>query len=207
MTAHFVDTIEQFHAARAAMEPVYITSKKHGRIPVPCANTLLVSRDLVKANNYNPNAVSKDKMRLLRQSIIDNGFAFPIVAIFDEAEQQFVIVDGFHRSSMGGPDWLDLDYIPVALVDHDITKRMYATVQFNKARGVHQVDMDADLIKALIDQGNTEEEICTHLGVDLDTVHRYKQLTGIAGLFARAAYSPSWAAIEGIDAQGVSENV
>jgi ParB-like chromosome segregation protein Spo0J len=196
MTTHFIETLEQFLAVRDTIKPVFITSKRYGKIPVPCANTLLVARALIVANNYNPNAVSKDKMKLLRRSIRDNGFCFPIVAIFDEATQKFVIVDGFHRNSMGQPDWMDLDYIPVVLVDHDITKRMFATVQFNKARGVHQVDLDADLIKALLEQGNTEEEICTHLGIDLDTVHRYKSLTGIAGLFAKAAYSPSWNATE-----------
>lgn len=192
----YIDTMEQFHAARDEMKPVFIQSRKYGKIPVPCANTLLVARDLIVANNYNPNTVSKDKMALLRRSIRDNGFCFPIVAIWDEDAGKFVIVDGFHRSSMGGPEWMDLDYIPLVLVGHDITKRMFATVQFNKARGVHQVDMDAELIRALIEQGNSEEEICTHLGIDLETVHRYKQLTGIAGLFAKAEYSPSWTATE-----------
>jgi ParB-like chromosome segregation protein Spo0J len=188
--------MEDFHRVRAALEPVFITSRKYGRIPVPCANTLLVARDLIRANNYNPNSVAKDKMKLLRQSIRDNGFCFPIVCIWDQDLQAFVIVDGFHRNSMGAPDWMDLDYIPCALVDHDVSKRMYATVQFNKARGVHQVDLDAELIRSLLEQGNSEEEVCTHLGIDLDTVHRYKQLTGIAALFAKTEYSPSWAVDE-----------
>lgn len=199
MAHHYIDTIEQFHALRGQLQPAYITSKRHGKIQVPCANTLLVARDLIKANNYNPNAVPKDKMRLLRQSIRDNGFCFPIVTIWDEAEQKFVIIDGFHRNSMATPDWLDLDYIPLVFVDHDISKRMYATVQFNKARGVHQVDLDAELIRSLIEQGNSEEEICEHLSIDLETVHRYKQLTGIAELFKNSSYSMPWNAIEDLD--------
>lgn len=57
---------------------------------------------------------------------------------------------------------------------------MLATVLFNKARGFHQVDLDADVIRALIEQGLTEDEIAEKLQIDLETVLRYKQLTGIA---------------------------
>jgi hypothetical protein len=69
---------------------------------------------------------------------------------------------------------------------------MTATVQFNKARGVHQVDLDAEVIRGLIEQGMSEDEISIHLGIDLDTIHRYKQLTGIADLFKNAPYSQAW---------------
>ena len=198
MTPRYITSVEQFKQARAELKAntAFITSKRYGRIPVPCATTLLVARELVQANAYNPNSVPKEKMNLLRQSIRDNGFCFPVVTIWDEADERFVIIDGFHRFSMGGSDWLDLDFIPLVFVDHDISQRMYATVQFNKARGVHQVDLDADVIRALIEQGNTEEEISTHLGIDIDTIYRYKQLTGISGLFANANWSPSWNAVD-----------
>jgi DNA invertase Pin-like site-specific DNA recombinase len=74
---------------------------------------------------------------------------------------------------------------------------MTATVQFNKARGVHQVDLDAEVIRALIEQGMGEEEIAAKLGIDEDTVHRYKQLTGIAELFKNTTYSTAWEMVEG----------
>jgi ParB-like chromosome segregation protein Spo0J len=189
---HFVSTIEQFRALQKSLQPVYINSKKHGKIPVPCANTILVARDLIIANNYNPNFVVKDKMQLLKQSILDNGFCFPIVTIWDDAEEKFIIVDGFHRDTMGDPKWLDLDFIPLVVVPHDISKRLVATVQFNKARGVHQVDLDADVIRSLVEQGLSDEEISIHLGIDLDTIARYKSLTGIAALFAKSEYSLAW---------------
>ncbi|MBI3654037.1 MAG: ParB N-terminal domain-containing protein [Acidobacteria bacterium] len=157
---------------------------------------LLVARELIVANLYNPNSVSPDKLDLLRQSILDNGFCFPIVTIWDDEVERFIIIDGFHRDTMGDPDWLDLDYIPLVLLKHDITRRMTATVQFNKARGVHQVDLDADVIRALIEQGMSEDAIAVHLGIDLETIHRYKQLTGVAELFKNASYSMSWDVVE-----------
>lgn len=187
-----VDTMEQFRAARAGIEPVYVTSKSVGRVLVPCMSTLLVKTELVVANTYNPNYVPDGKMDLLRQSILDNGFCFPVVTIWDDDAGYFVIIDGFHRRTIGGPEWLDLDYLPVVVLAHDITKRMAATVQFNKARGVHQVDLDADVIRALIEQGLSEDEIAVRLGMDADTIHRYKQLTGVAELFKNASYSTAW---------------
>lgn len=189
---YFINTIEEFKQLKASIEPVYITSKKYGKIEVPCANVLLVARALIIANNYNPNHVSKSKMDLLKQSIQDNGFCFPIVTIWDDETEMFIIIDGFHRDTMGDPKWMDLDYIPLVVLRHDITKRMTATVQFNKARGVHQVDLDAEIIRSLIEQGLKEDEICIKLGIDLDTVHRYKQLTGVAEIFKNAQYSMSW---------------
>lgn len=188
----FIDTPDQFHAWRSAMQRVILPGRGKVQIAVPCANTVLARRSLVVANTYNPNHVSDDKMELLRQSILDNGFAFPCVTIWDAEAEQFVIVDGFHRYLVTGPDWLGLEYVPVAVLDHDTAQRLAATWQFNKARGNHQVDLDADLIRALIEQGMEEEEIVKHLGIDLDTVHRYKQVTGIAALFANAVYSMAW---------------
>lgn len=192
MSAIYVDTLEDWHRVRATLEPVYITSKTHGRVLVPCANTVLVRPAIVVANGWNPNAVSSDKMALLERSILDNGFCFPIVAIWDEETGRFIIIDGFHRSLISGTDWLDFDYLPVVVLAHDLAARMTATIQFNKARGVHQVDLDAEVIRALIEQGLTEDEIAARLQIDLDTVHRYKQVTGIASLFAKADYSRAW---------------
>ena len=192
----FIDTIDQYLAYRKTAVPVYVPGKRNRRILIPCANTILVSRLLVIANTYNPNHVSDDKVDLLRLSILDNGFAFPIVVIWDDDAQQFVVVDGYHRYFVSGPKWLGMSHVPVAVLAHNAAQRMIATWQFNKARGSHEVDLDADLIRALIQQGMTEDEIVTHLGIDLDTVHRYKQLTGMAELFQNAQYSMSWNIVE-----------
>ncbi len=161
-------------------------------IAMPCMAPILVPRACIDANNYNPNSVSPDKMLLLCQSIIDNGFCFPIVVIHDPETGRYVIIDGFHRYVVSGPEWLDLEMVPVVVLAHDMAKRLYATVQFNKARGVHQVDLDAEVVRALLAQGQSEAEIAEHLKIDPDTVHRYKQLTGVAALFQATPYSLAW---------------
>lgn len=162
------------------------------KILFPCLNTFMVPRVRVVANNWNPNHVSSDKMRLLMQSIIDNGWCFPIVTVHDSDEDVYRVVDGFHRWTIAGPEWLDLPEVPIVVIAVSVAQRMAATVQFNKARGVHQVDLDADLIRALIEQGMSEEEISLHLSIEMETIHRYKSLTGIAALFANATWSTAW---------------
>lgn len=191
-----IESVSEWENYRQAAQPVCVPAGRKRQIAVPCANTIMVARHLVVANTYNPNHVSDDKMALLQQSILDNGFAFPIVVIWDDDQQLFVVVDGFHRYLVSGPGWLEMSHVPLAVLDHDAKQRMIATWQFNKARGNHEVDLDADLIRALIQQGMDEDAICRHLGIDLDTVHRYKQLTGIAELFLHAQYSMSWEIVE-----------
>jgi ParB-like chromosome segregation protein Spo0J len=181
------------------LQHIEVRGKKNIRVLVPCAQVLIVKRELVQANTYNPNSVPDEKLELLRQSIVDNGFCFPIVTIFDDELEKFVIVDGFHRFMVSGDKWLGLSHVPIVVLDHDVSKRMAATWQFNKARGVHQVDLDADLIRALIQQGLSDGEISEKLGIDLDTVMRYKQVTGIAELFRGAVYSTAWSMEDAIN--------
>ena len=166
------------------------------KIRVPCMSTLLIRRDMVKANEYNPNAVAPDRMLLLRQSIEDNGFCFPIVAIADAEQELFVVIDGFHRTLILGPDWLDVSHFPCVVLEHNLAQRLAATVQFNKAKGSHQVDLDAEVIRMLLEQGLSDQDVAEKLSLDLDTVHRYKQVTGVAALFANTAYSQAWTMVD-----------
>lgn len=156
----------------------------------------MVPYSQVQANNYNPNSVSSDKMELLKQSIIDNGFTFPIVTIYDEETDKYIIIDGFHRYTILGEKYLNQPMIPIVVLDHDISKRMIATVQFNKARGHHQVELDAELVKELLKQGLNKEEIAKHLGLDLETIHRYTQLARVADVFKDVQFSQSWHMVE-----------
>lgn len=171
---------------------------KMGKIDLPCMNPIIVPIEKVRANNYNPNNVSENNMQLLLQSIKDNGFCFPVVTVYDPDEDVYVIVDGFHRYSIF-KDYLEADELPIVVLNQDIKQRMASTVQFNRARGVHQVELMGDLVKALIDQGASDEEISKHLGMDLEEVFRLKQITGIAELFKNQTYSKSWVIEEAAD--------
>jgi hypothetical protein len=169
---------------------ISIKSKK-GEIKIPCMDTIIVPVEMVVANNYNPNNVSKNNMDLLEESIISNGFCFPIVTIWDYEMEKFIIVDGFHRDEIFR-SFLGAEEIAIIVLEQDTAQRMAATVQFNRARGVHQVELMGDLVQSLINQGVYDEEIAKRLGMEIEEVFRLKQITGIAELFKNQTYSKSW---------------
>jgi ParB-like chromosome segregation protein Spo0J len=189
-TRKFVTELGTFEVPKA---PTIKT--KAGVISLPALTAITVPIELVQANNYNPNNVPKNNMRLLQQSIIDNGFTFPIVTVFDEDLRKFIVVDGFHRYTIF-KDWLKAEELVIVVLEQSLAQRMAATVQFNRARGVHQVELMGDLVRSLIDQGMEDHEIAKHLGMELEEVYRLKQITGIAELFKNQVYSKSWEMME-----------
>jgi hypothetical protein len=168
-----------------------IIKTKYGDIKLISQTAIIVPIELVQANNYNPNSVDSRNMELLKQSIVDNGFCFGIVTIWDDELQKFVIVDGFHRYDIFKNE-LQAEEISIYVLDQTPAQRMAATVQFNRARGVHQVDLMSDLVRALFEQGEDDIAIAKHLGMELEEVFRLKQITGIAELFKNQIYSKAW---------------
>lgn len=156
-----------------------------------CLDTILVPSTKVIANDYNPNKVAKPEMKLLQKSIEDNGFCFPIVTIYDNEKDQYVIIDGFHRYTVL-TDYLKQKEIPVVVLEHDIKKRMAATIQFNRARGTHQIIDMGSIVSDLFIKGWTDEQICEHLGMELDEVIRLKQVCGLKEAFQDFEFSKSW---------------
>lgn len=177
-----------------------VLTSKHGDVGLPCLDVIMVPMDQVQANNYNPNNVPKNNMILLQESIVSNGFCFPVVVIHDDSLDKYVIVDGFHRYTVL-KDYLGCTELPVVVLQHDPAQRMAATVQFNRARGVHQVELMGDLVRALIEQGLDDEEVSRRLGMEIEEVFRLKQITGIAELFKNQVYSRSWEMVEVSDVQ------
>jgi len=166
-----------------------------GEVTLPCLEVKIVNIYMVQANTYNPNSVPTNNMLLLEESILANGFCYPIVTVYDPDIEKYVIVDGFHRFIIFR-DWLKAKEIPIIVLDHDISERMEATVQFNRARGVHQVELMGDLVRALVEQGVDDNEIAIKLGMEPEEVYRLKQITGIAELFKNQEYSRAWEIIE-----------
>lgn len=177
-----------------------VIESKKGPIKLPCMDVKIVDINQVQFNNYNPNSVSNQNMDLLEESILSNGFCFAVVTVWDPDLEKYIVVDGAHRY-IEFRDYLQAEQIPIIVLDHDITKRMEATVQFNRARGVHQVELMGDLVQALVEQGVPDDEIAQKLGMEIEEVFRLKQITGIAELFKNQIYSKSWEMIE------VDENV
>jgi len=150
----------------------------------------------VQANDYNPNSVAGQEMALLYTSIKHDGYTQPIVTIWDEDLQKYIIVDGFHRYFVckSNPDILERNHgrLPVVVLDKDINDRMASTVRHNRARGQHSVAGMSSMVFEMLENGWSDAEVCNHLGMEPDELLRLKHITGFSKLFADAEYNKAW---------------
>lgn len=142
------------------------------------------------ANDYNPNHVAKREMELLYQSVKCDGFTMPVVSFPEDGAK--VIVDGFHRytTSMVRKDITKRDYgrLPITMIVKDKSDRMASTIRHNRARGKHEVELQANLV-AMLKSGWDELKIMKELGMTLEEVQRLIGLKGIASEIKGVPYS------------------
>ena len=150
----------------------------------------------VQANDYNPNSVANQEMSLLYTSIKHDGYTQPVVTIYDETIDKYVIIDGFHRyfTCKSNKDIRDrnMGRLPIVVLDKDMNDRMASTVRHNRARGKHSVDGMSNMVFSMLDNGWSDSDICNHLGMQPDELLRLKHITGFSKLFESAEYSQRW---------------
>jgi len=161
------------------------------KLTFPCLDVQLVSTNKVVSNEYNPNYVAAPEMELLRISIEEDGLTQPIVVYYDNEQDLFIVIDGFHRYVILR-DHFKSDVVPVVVIDKPIAERMASTIRHNRARGKHQVDLTAELVKNLLRLGKNDDEIAVALGMSAEEVLRLRQQVKVAELMANAYYTKSW---------------
>ena len=162
----------------------------------PVYNVIAVPIEKIEPNTYNPNAVAPPEMRLLYDSIKEDGYTMPIVCYYDADRDVYVIVDGFHRYRVM-LEYKDIyerenGLIPVSVINKSIDHRMASTIRHNRARGAHDVDLMSNIVKELHELGRSDAWISKHLGMDKDEILRLKQLTGLAALFKDVEFGMAW---------------
>ena len=137
----------------------------------PLSSLQWVDRDKLHANDYNPNKVSEENLKLLVQSILTNGWTLPIVCRPD-----YTIIDGFHRWTVSGREPLKTKLngkVPVVIVDHQSkAEDMYGTITHNRARGTHLLEPMKNIVKTLLDEGKSVKEIGKQLGMRPEEIFR-----------------------------------
>lgn len=141
------------------------------RLAAPLSTLQWVDRTTLVPNDYNPNRVSRENLKLLKQSILTNGWTLPIVCRPDRT-----IIDGYHRWTVSGEEPLlsMLDgKVPIVIVDHrEHSDDIYGTVTHNRARGTHLLEPMKKIVKELIDEGKTVDEIGKQLGMRPEEIFR-----------------------------------
>ena len=69
---------------------------------------------------------------------------------------------------------------------------MASTVRHNRARGKHSVEGMSDMVFKMLENGMTDAEICSELGMEAEEIVRLKHLTGFSKLFANTGYRTAW---------------
>ena len=162
----------------------------------PVYNVIAVPIEKVVPNTYNPNTVAPPEMKLLYDSIKEDGYTMPIVCYYAKAQDRYIIVDGFHRYRvmLEYPDIYQREngMLPVSVIDKPLAQRMASTIRHNRARGSHDVDLMSNIVKELHELGRSDAWISQHLGMDKDEILRLKQITGLAALFRDVKFGRAW---------------
>ena len=162
----------------------------------PAYNVIAVPVEKIIPNTYNPNAVAPPEMRLLYDSIKNDGYTMPIVCYYDKAAGRYIIVDGFHRYRIilehSDIYQREKGLLPVSVIEKPLEQRMASTIRHNRARGSHDVDLMGNIVKELHELGRSDAWISRHLGMERDEILRLKQITGLASLFKDLKFGQAW---------------
>lgn len=162
----------------------------------PVYGVRAVPIEKIRPNEYNPNSVAPPEMKLLYDSIKEDGYTMPIVCFYDAKDDMYDIVDGFHRyrTMLEHKDIYDREggCLPVSVIDKPIDERMASTIRHNRARGSHDVDLMGGIVAELHKIGRSDAWISKHLGMSGDEILRLKQITGLADLFKTNEFSQAW---------------
>ena len=176
----------------------------------PVYNVIAVPFEKIVPNTYNPNAVAPPEMKLLYDSIKEDGYTMPIVCYYVKFKDIYVIVDGFHRYRVmkENQDIYDREngMLPVSVIDKPLSNRMASTVRHNRARGSHDVDLMSNIIRELHEIGRSDAWISQHLGMERDEILRLKQITGLTALFRDVEFGRAWRPVDDAHQDSVPDN-
>ena len=166
----------------------------------PVYGVVAVPIEKIEPHTYNPNAVAPPELRLLYDSIKEDGYTMPVVCYYDRERDKYILVDGFHRYRimLDYPDIYKREggMLPVSVIDKPLDHRMASTIRHNRARGSHDVDLMSNIVKELHELGRSDAWISRHLGMDRDEILRLKQITGLAALFRDVEFGRAWQPVE-----------
>lgn len=161
----------------------------------PVYNVLPIPLEKIQANSYNPNSVAPPEMKLLYQSIKEDGYTMPVVCYYLPDIDKYEIVDGFHRYTImkKHKDIFEREHgcLPVVVIDKDENNRMASTIRHNRARGSHSIELMTNIVSELVKSGMGDDWILKQIGMDADELLRLKQLSGLAELFKNNEFSNS----------------
>lgn len=147
----------------------------------PVSTIVWVERETIRANPWNPNVTAPPELKLLKTSILADGWTQPlVVAELPDPEPPILyeLTDGEHRFLVSAdPDVLAMTggFVPVAITGmKSDEERMMSTVRHNRARGTHHVLAMADIVTTLVNSGVDAERVSVLLGMESEEIERMR---------------------------------
>jgi ParB-like chromosome segregation protein Spo0J len=164
----------------------------------PISRVEWVPADTLAPNDYNPNIQPPPEYRLLKISLLEDGWTQPIVVFDDGSGAPPVIVDGEHRWRIVRTD-ADVaaktdGLVPIVRIVKGREHRMMSTIRHNRARGEHTVKAMADIVRALLEAGETQDDICFLMQMEVEEVERLADSAGMPTRVTRGLdqFSKGW---------------
>lgn len=152
-----------------------------------------VHRDTLEANDYNPNHVPPAEKRLLKISLLEDGWTQPIVIGSDGK----TIIDGFHRWSLSADKEVAAmtdGLVPVVqLIPVDAAHQKMSTIRHNRARGSHYVLRMSDIVESLINEEDLSyNEVAERLQMDREEVERLYDHGNMVRRGGKEGFNKGW---------------
>lgn len=137
----------------------------------PISRVEWVDVNTLTANSYNPNVVLGQEMRLLKLSLMVQGWIQPVLVNQSAQDEGYEIIDGYHRYTLVKTDpevnLLTRGMVPVVLMHLSRPESMMLTIRINRAKGNHVAVKMHDIVYELhYTHSLPIEDICRGVGAD-----------------------------------------
>jgi ParB/Sulfiredoxin domain len=193
-----VPTSEEQQRQRRLVVPAGLVGPK-GIENQPVSEIRWVRSELVQANTWNPNVVHPPELRLLKISLLSDGWTQPLVVRYaDENASTYELVDGYHRQLCAEDERIlrmTGGLVPVAIVpDKPLEHRMMSTIRHNRARGDHQVQGMSQIIVFILESGMDDHELSLLLQMEKEEVSRLRDRGNMLKRGSGDGFSQGWVA-------------
>lgn len=147
----------------------------------------------LNANDYNPNVVMNQELRLLEFSILRQGWVQPVLVTEDGT-----IIDGFHRAMLARDSKAIKEKYrgkcPCVVLPLTRAEAMMLTIRINRAKGSHVAFRMSEIVRELIDEhGLDPQQVGQEIGANKDEVDLlYKEGVFEARDIKNYRYSKAW---------------
>lgn len=156
-----------------------------------------VPRSHVEANDYNPNAVAPPELRLLKISLLSDGWTQPLVVRVKD-ENVYELVDGYHRWLCAEDERIarmTAGMVPITVVpEKELEHRMMSTIRHNRARGEHKVQDMAKIVVFILESGMDDHELSLMLQMEKEEVSRLRDRGNMLKRGSGDGFSQAWVA-------------